>query len=72
MFKMKRRSALLIQASVLAGAVAFTGWASAQTQAPYPSAGPITLVGGLEKITGCLGRSFAVSSALALSATCST
>ena len=44
MFKMKRRSALLIQASVLAGAVAFTGWASAQTPAPYPSAGPITLV----------------------------
>ncbi|EKE16712.1 MAG: hypothetical protein ACD_10C00840G0003 [uncultured bacterium] len=35
------------------------------------SPGPITEVGGLEKITGCFGKSLLVSKALALSATCS-
>ena len=39
---------------------------------PLPSPGPMTVVGGLEKMTGCLGKSRAVSSDLALSATCST
>ena len=37
-----------------------------------PSSGPITLVGGFEKMMGCLGRSFAVSRARDDSATCST
>gem|GEM_PF-4110215 len=36
------------------------------------SPGPITVVGGLEKMTGCLGRSADVSSVRLDSATCST
>ncbi|MNL39599.1 hypothetical protein D3C87_1618850 [compost metagenome] len=36
------------------------------------SPGPMTVVGGLEKITGCLGSSLLVSSVRLDSATCST